>query len=120
MARLPAGWCKSTLPASSQFISGLLLAGARYDKGLELLHTGRDPVPSQPHLDMTMDMLRGAGVDVRGRRRRPGTSLRVRYARGTLTVEPDLSNAAPFLAAAVVTGGAGAPFPAGPGDHPAG
>ena len=91
---------------SSQFISGLLLAGARYDKGLELLHTGCDPVPSQPHLDMTVDMLRGAGVDVS----RPSASawhvapgpIRAR----TLTVEPDLSNAAPFLAAAVVTGGA--------------
>ena len=91
---------------SSQFISGLLLAGARYDKGLELLHTGRDPVPSQPHLDMTMDMLRAAGVDVS---RPSAASWHVApgpIRAGTLTVEPDLSNAAPFLAAAVVTGGA--------------
>jgi 3-phosphoshikimate 1-carboxyvinyltransferase len=91
---------------SSQFVSGLLLAGARYDKGLELLHTGPAPVPSQPHLDMTVEMLRTAGVEVG----RPAVSawhvapgpVRAR----TVTVEPDLSNAAPFLAAAVVTGGA--------------
>jgi 3-phosphoshikimate 1-carboxyvinyltransferase len=92
--------------ASSQFISGLLLAGARYDKGLELLHTGRDPVPSQPHLTMTVDMLRDAGVDVS---QPSATSWHVvpgPVRARTLTVEPDLSNAAPFLAAAVVTGGA--------------
>jgi 3-phosphoshikimate 1-carboxyvinyltransferase len=55
---------------------------------------------------MTVDMLRGAGVDVS----RPSASA-WHVAPGpirahTLTVEPDLSNAAPFLAAAVVTGGA--------------
>ena len=91
---------------SSQFVSGLLLASARYDKGLELVHTGRDPVPSQPHLDMTINMLRGAGVEVF---QPSATSWHVApgpIRAGTTTVEPDLSNAAPFLAAAVVTGGA--------------
>ena len=91
--------------ASSQFISGLLLASARYDKGLELLHTGRDPVPSQPHLTMTVNMLRDEG----GRVPAVVTSWHVvpgPVRAHMLTVEPDLSNAAPFLAAAVVTGGA--------------
>jgi 3-phosphoshikimate 1-carboxyvinyltransferase len=92
--------------ASSQFVSGLLLAGARYVKGIEVVHTGDDPVPSQPHIDMTVDVLRSAGAGVSmqeggGWRVEPG-ALPGRV----WTVEPDLSNAAPFLAAALVTGGA--------------
>jgi 3-phosphoshikimate 1-carboxyvinyltransferase len=91
--------------ASSQFVSGLLLAGARYDKGIEIVHTGDGPVPSQPHIEMTLEVLRAAGVPAA----RLGTgSWHVPpgpIAAGTRVVEPDLSNAAPFLAAAVVTGG---------------
>jgi 3-phosphoshikimate 1-carboxyvinyltransferase len=91
--------------ASSQFVSGLLLAGARYAKGLEVVHTGEYAVPSQPHTDMTVDVLRSAGVGVS----LPGFGVwRVEpgpiHARDWI-VEPDLSNAAPFLAAAIVTGG---------------
>ena len=91
--------------ASSQFVSGLLLAGARYAKGIEVVHTGEYAVPSQPHIDMTVDVLRSAGVTVSV----PGFGVwRVEpgpiHARDWV-VEPDLSNAAPFLAAALVTGG---------------
>jgi len=89
--------------ASSQFVSALLLAAARFDKGVEVCHDG-PPVPSQPHIAMTVDMLRASGVDVTGGTDRwrvgPGP-VRAR----DIDVEPDLSNAAPFLAAAVVTGG---------------
>lgn len=90
--------------ASSQFVSGLLLSGARYDDGLVVRHVG-PPVPSQPHLDMTVVMLREAGVAVDDAtpdvwRVSPGP---VRP--GDRDVEPDLSNATPFLAAAAVTGG---------------
>ena len=90
---------------SSQFVSGLLLAGARYEKGIEVVHDGLNPVPSNPHIEMTMDMLRAAGVEVT----RP-TSHSWQVAPGPITaqdfvIEPDLSNAAPFLAAALVTGG---------------
>lgn len=89
---------------SSQFVSALLLAGCRFDLGLELSVTG--PLPSLPHVEMTVAMLRRAGVQVSatgtaGWRVEPG-----RPAGGRWTVAPDLSNAAPFLAAAVVTGGA--------------
>jgi len=91
--------------ASSQFVSGLLLAGARYDKGIEIVHTGEAPVPSQPHIEMTLEVLRAAGVAAT----RVGTGTwhvpPGPVAAGTRVVEPDLSNAAPFLAAAVVTGG---------------
>jgi 3-phosphoshikimate 1-carboxyvinyltransferase len=94
---------------SSQFVSGLLLAGCRYDKGLEIRHQG-PPVPSAPHIAMTAGMLRAAGADVEEQaavgsrpdawRVHPGP-LRP----GHVQVEPDLVNSAPFLAAALVTGG---------------
>ncbi len=88
--------------ASSQFVSGLLLAGARYQKGLTLRTVG--DVPSRPHIDMTIDMLRRAGVTVE----ESDGAFHVRNGemRGrTWHVEPDLSNATPFLAAAAVTRG---------------
>jgi 3-phosphoshikimate 1-carboxyvinyltransferase len=97
---------KVTLDASgsSQFVSALLLAGARYDEGVDILHDGK-PVPSQPHLDMSVAMLRERGVQVDDSQPNrwivaPGPIRALDSA-----IEPDLSNAAPFLAAAVVTGG---------------
>ncbi|MFJ9555024.1 3-phosphoshikimate 1-carboxyvinyltransferase [Nocardiopsis sp. NPDC101807] len=88
---------------SSQFVSALLLSGARFAEGVHVRHSG-PPVPSRPHLDMTVEMLRAAGVSVsveeNSWRVEPGP-VRV----GDVTVEPDLSNAAPFLAAALVSGG---------------
>ncbi|WP_375481592.1 3-phosphoshikimate 1-carboxyvinyltransferase [uncultured Jatrophihabitans sp.] len=102
---VPGGAVRIDATASSQFVSGLLLSGARYDKGLEITHVGDDPVPSQPHLEMTLDVLRAAGLDAASPtpgvwQVAPGTP-----AAGTHVVEPDLSNAAPFLAAALVTAG---------------
>ena len=90
--------------ASSQFVSALLLAGARYDEGVDIRHDGK-PVPSMPHIEMTVAMLRERGVDVDTTDANrwvvaPGTIAAVDTA-----VEPDLSNAAPFLAAAALTGG---------------
>jgi 3-phosphoshikimate 1-carboxyvinyltransferase len=102
---------------SSQLISGLLLAAPRFDEGIEILHQG-PPIPSAPHIAMTVRMLQAAGADVsetawsgsylaRGSGVRP-FCWQVRPGRldlGSITVEPDLSNAGPFLAAALVTGG---------------
>ena len=89
--------------ASSQFVSGLLLAGARYRYGLSVRHEG-GTVPSQPHILMTIGMLRDAGVHVVAGEDnwvvRPGKiEGREWY------IEPDLSNATPFLAAAATCGG---------------
>ncbi|HHX85603.1 MAG TPA: 3-phosphoshikimate 1-carboxyvinyltransferase [Actinomycetales bacterium] len=103
--RLRGGRVEIDASASSQFVSGLLLSAARFDEGLDLVHVGPRPVPSGPHVEMTLDMLRESGVDVR---RPTATSWRV--APGPIravdrVVEPDLSNATPFLAAAAVTGG---------------
>ncbi|SIS55556.1 3-phosphoshikimate 1-carboxyvinyltransferase [Corynebacterium appendicis CIP 107643] len=88
---------------SSQFVSALLLAGARFDEGLHIVHTG-DRVPSTPHIEMTVEMVRAAGVKVETHLTEwivhPGP-----ITGGTWVIEPDLSNATPFLAAAAVTGG---------------
>jgi 3-phosphoshikimate 1-carboxyvinyltransferase len=87
---------------SSQIVSGLLLAAARFDDGLDLSLAGG--LPSLPHVEMTVTVLREHGVEVtrtgRGWRVAPGPVAPV-----DRVVEPDLSNAAPFLAAALVTGG---------------
>ncbi|GAA0282952.1 3-phosphoshikimate 1-carboxyvinyltransferase [Cryptosporangium japonicum] len=101
---LPGGSVTIDASASSQFVSGLLLSGARYDKGVVVHHDG-EPVPSLPHIDMTVAMLRDAGVTVDDSeantwRVEPGPIAPL-----DLAIEPDLSNAAPFLAAALATGG---------------
>ena len=101
---LPGGEVVIDASESSQFVSGLLLSGARYDKGVTVVHDGR-PVPSLPHIDMSVAMLRTAGVEVDD-----GDVNTWRVAPGPIaardwTVEPDLSNAAVFLTAAAVTGG---------------
>ncbi len=104
-SRVRGGTVEIDASASSQFVSGLLLGAARYDDGITVRHLGERAVPSQPHLDMTLDVLAASGVDAS--RPEPGVwSVRPGPVAGrTWEVEPDLSNAAPFLAAAVVTGG---------------
>ncbi|RBY96780.1 3-phosphoshikimate 1-carboxyvinyltransferase [Blastococcus sp. TF02-8] len=87
---------------SSQIVSGLLLAAARFDEGVDLALAGG--VPSMPHVEMTVTTLREHGVDV------SATDLGWRVSPGPIAaldrvIEPDLSNAAPFLAAALATGG---------------
>ncbi len=89
---------------SSQFVSALLLAGARYQRGVFVRHDGK-PVPSQPHIEMTVETLRdaGVGVDDSGIDQwhvSPGPIAGL-----DVQIEPDLSNAGPFLAAALVAGG---------------
>jgi 3-phosphoshikimate 1-carboxyvinyltransferase len=101
---VPGGTVEIDASASSQFVSGLLLSGAAFADGLQIVHTGA-AVPSAPHVAMTVSMLRDAGVDVDDSqadrwRVRPGP-----VAARNWTIEPDLSNAFPFLAAAVVSGG---------------
>lgn len=101
---VPGGTVVIDASASSQFVSALLLAGARYDAGVDVRHDGK-PVPSQPHIDMTVAMLREHGVEVDD-----SDANRWAVAPGPIKpvdhlIEPDLSNAAPFLALAAVTGG---------------
>lgn len=94
--------------SSSQFVSALLLSGPRFNQGVEVRHTG-STLPSMPHIRMTVDMLRAVGAQVDepetgGERDVWRVSPSALLGRD-LTIEPDLSNAQPFLAAALVTGG---------------
>lgn len=100
--RLTGGSVTVQAAGSSQFISGLLLAAACFDKGLEVIADGA--VPSAPYLEMNVAMLRARGVQIEAE------SGRWRVEPGPVQpldsrIEPDLSNAAPFAAAALATGG---------------
>jgi 3-phosphoshikimate 1-carboxyvinyltransferase len=102
--QVPGGVVTIDASASSQFISALLLAGPRYEHGIDVRHDGK-PVPSLPHIDMTVAELRRHGVVVDD-----SEPNRWHVAHGIVravdvTIEPDLSNAGPFLALAMVTGG---------------
>lgn len=102
--QLPGGQVTMDASASSQFVSALLLAGARYGAGVTVRHEGR-PVPSEPHILMTVETLRDTGVVVDDSA--PDTwRVEPSEINGLdVVVEPDLSNAGPFLAAALVAGG---------------
>ncbi|MCJ0871414.1 3-phosphoshikimate 1-carboxyvinyltransferase [Streptomyces sp. AP-93] len=93
---------------SSQFVSALLLSAPRFNQGVEVRHVGTN-LPSMPHIRMTVEMLRAAGAQV-DTPESGGEKNVWRVAPGALlgrdlVVEPDLSNAQPFLAAALITGG---------------
>jgi 3-phosphoshikimate 1-carboxyvinyltransferase len=101
---VPGGTVTIDASASSQFVSALLLAGARFEHGVDVRHDGK-PVPSLPHIEMTLAVLRERGVEVDDSEPNrwavaPGPVKAV-----DVVVEPDLSNAAPFLALAAVSGG---------------
>ncbi|MFY8050711.1 MAG: 3-phosphoshikimate 1-carboxyvinyltransferase [Aquiluna sp.] len=88
---------------SSQFVSGLLLAAPRFKQGITLSHVG-EHVPSLPHIDMTLKCLQERNISAHATSE---TSWEVKpgeIAGAEVEIEPDLSNAGPFLAAALVTG----------------
>ncbi|KQX69733.1 3-phosphoshikimate 1-carboxyvinyltransferase [Angustibacter sp. Root456] len=101
---VPGGDVTIDASASSQFVSGLLLAAARFERGVTVHHDGK-PVPSQPHIAMTVEVLRDRGVVVDDSEANTWRVLPGDIGAFDLEVEPDLSTAAPFLAAALVTGG---------------
>ncbi len=102
--RIRGGEVTIDASSSSQFVSGLLLSAARFEDGLTLRHEG-ERLPSLPHIEMTIATLAARGVIVQCTevgvwRVDPGP-----IAGAVVAIEPDLSNAAPFLAAALATGG---------------
>jgi 3-phosphoshikimate 1-carboxyvinyltransferase len=115
---LPGGPVTLDASGSSQLVSGLLLAAPRFEQGLTVRHQG-PRIPSAPHLAMTAAMLRAAGAQIEepalaSPPATPGNHAPVTHiwrvypaelAPGHIAVEPDLSNAGPFLAAALVTAG---------------
>ena len=93
---------------SSQFVSALLLMAPRLPQGMVLVHEGSS-VPSIPHIQMTVEALRQMGIRAQEHYPAEGGEYRWTVHPGSfpgfeMTIEPDLSNAGPFLAAAVVTG----------------
>lgn len=102
--RLRGGRVEIDASLSSQFVSGLLLAAARFENGVHVVHRGAT-LPSVPHIEMTLKCLHQRGITAHSPAPgewivEPGSIKAV-----DLTIEPDLSNAAPFLAAALVTSG---------------
>jgi 3-phosphoshikimate 1-carboxyvinyltransferase len=105
---LDGGKVEIDASSSSQFVSALLLSAPRFNQGVQVRHTG-PKLPSLPHIRMTVEMLRAAGAKVdtpeNGGERNVWRVDPSALLGRDLTVEPDLSNAQPFLAAALVTGG---------------
>lgn len=90
--------------SSSQLVSGLLLAAPRYDQGVHVFHEG-PPIPSRPHLSMTIAALRRAGAVVDDRTEGVWTVAPGPLQPVDRDIEPDLSTASAFLAAAAATAG---------------
>jgi 3-phosphoshikimate 1-carboxyvinyltransferase len=103
---LRGGTAEVDATASSQFLSGLLLSAPRYEQGLVLRHTGLRPAPSALQIGMTVQMLTDAGAAVTADPDDQEWTVEPGPLRGgEVAVPPDLSSAAPFVVAAIATGG---------------
>ena len=90
---------------SSQFLSALLLVAPSFTNGITVKHQGGS-LPSMPHIEMTVDMLRQFGALVEVDSVAQTWSVKSGALHGLdLVIEPDLSNASPFLSIAMVCGG---------------
>jgi 3-phosphoshikimate 1-carboxyvinyltransferase len=102
---IPGGALTIDASASSQFLSALLLVAPSFDKGIIAKHHG-GLLPSMPHIEMTVEMLRDFGATVDVDSANQSWSVKPGALHGKdLVIEPDLSNAAPFLSLAMVCGG---------------
>ena len=103
--KIPGGALIIDASASSQFLSALLLVAPSFENGIVATHKGGQ-LPSMPHIEMTVDMLRSFGAQVEVDKAAQSWSVRAGKLHGQeLVIEPDLSNAAPFLSLAMVCGG---------------
>ena len=103
--KIPGGALTIDASASSQFLSALLLVAPSFENGIVATHKGGQ-LPSMPHIEMTVDMLRSFGADVEVDTTAQSWSVKAGKLHGQeLVIEPDLSNAAPFLSLAMVCGG---------------
>jgi 3-phosphoshikimate 1-carboxyvinyltransferase len=103
--KIPGGALTIDATASSQFLSALLLVAPSFENGIVATHKG-GLLPSMPHIEMTVDMLRSFGAQVEVDKAAQSWSVKAGKLHGQeLVIEPDLSNAAPFLSLAMVCGG---------------
>ena len=103
--KIPGGALTIDASASSQFLSALLLVAPSFENGIVATHKGGQ-LPSMPHIEMTVDMLRSFGAQVEVDTAAQSWSVKSGKLHGQeLVIEPDLSNAAPFLSLAMVCGG---------------
>ena len=103
--KIPGGALTIDASASSQFLSALLLVAPSFENGIVATHKGGQ-LPSMPHIEMTVDMLRSFGAHVEVDKAAHSWSVKAGKLQGQeLVIEPDLSNAAPFLSLAMVCGG---------------
>jgi len=102
---IPGGVITIDASASSQFLSALLLVGSSFKNGITVIHKG-GALPSMPHIDMSVEMLRDFGGVVSVDSEAKSWSVKPGALHGRdLIIEPDLSNAAPFLSIAMLCGG---------------
>ncbi|MTA34326.1 MAG: 3-phosphoshikimate 1-carboxyvinyltransferase [Actinobacteria bacterium] len=101
--KIKGGTVEIDASASSQFVSALLLVAPATQEGITIKNIGPS-LPSAPHIEMTIQMLEKFGAIVQ----RTASSWSVKPCQligQDLVIEPDLSNAAPFMAAAMICGG---------------
>ena len=102
---IPGGVITIDASASSQFLSAILLVGSSFKNGITVIHKG-GALPSMPHIDMSVEMLRDFGGVVSVDSEAKSWSVKPGALHGRdLIIEPDLSNAAPFLSIAMLCGG---------------
>ncbi len=102
---VPGGELTIDASASSQFLSALLLVGPSMKNGITVKHSG-GALPSMPHIEMTVEMLRDFGATVTVDKTAQTWRVEPGALNGIdLVIEPDLSNAAPFISLAMVCGG---------------
>jgi 3-phosphoshikimate 1-carboxyvinyltransferase len=102
---IPGGALTIDASASSQFLSALLLIAPSTSNGITTTHKG-GALPSMPHINMTVQMLRDFGATVSVDKAAQNWRVESGVLHGVdLVIEPDLSNAAPFLSIAMVCGG---------------
>ncbi len=89
--------------SSSQYLSALLLASPLFGRPVTLKAKGR--LPSWPYVAMSLKMLAEQDVPIEQTGSARWLTSPVRPVGNPINIEPDLSNAGPFLAAALLAGG---------------
>ena len=101
---LTGGEVEIDASSSSQFLSSLLLVAPLMKQGLKIKNVGKN-LPSKPHIEMTIAMLAQYGAVVDTSIANQWSVEPTKLSGVDLVIEPDLSNAAVFMAAPILCGG---------------